>query len=185
MRTLVFVLILVTAAAGCREKTRAFLEEPTDTRAPIATHYVTGPELPVYQRPDETSPVLITYQNGESVPVLAQQGEWTEIRTGDRSGWARSANLGTSQQAVIEDNMVARFVKAPASVTNLTARGEIYIEADVNTDGDVVNTRIITNSTGSEELAQQNAAALRTAKFYPIVKGGERQVFQSYHRVTY
>ena len=179
-------LLLILALAGCGEKTKAFLEEPTDTRGPIATSYVTGPELPVYERADESSPVIITYQNGESVPVLAQKGEWTEIRTGDRSGWVKSASLGSSKEAaVLQDNVVARFVKAPTSVTNLTAKGEVYIEADVNTDGDVVNTRIITNTTGSAELAQQNAAALRTAKFYPIVKNGERQVFKYYHRVTY
>ena len=185
MKKIVLVLILV-AAAGCREKTKAFLDEPTDTRGPIATYYVTGPELPVYERADETSPVIITYQSGESVPVLAQKGDWTEIRTGDRSGWVKSSSLGTSREAaVLDDNTVARFVKAPTSVTNLTAKGEVYIEADVNTDGDVVNTRIISNTTGSQELAQQNAAALRTAKFYPIVKNGERQVFKYYHRVTY
>ena len=70
-------------------------------------------------------------------------------------------------------------VSAPA------AKGEIYIEADVNTDGDVVATRIITNTTGSEALAAQNAAALRQAKFYPIVQSGERKPFKYYHRVSY
>ena len=83
------------------------------------------------------------------------------------------------------DTTVARFVKAPNSVISMTAKGDIYIEADVNTDGDVVNTRIITNTTGNDALAAQNAAALRTAKFYPIMKNGERQPFKYYHRVTY
>jgi outer membrane biosynthesis protein TonB len=70
-------------------------------------------------------------------------------------------------------------VSAPAS------HGEIYIEADVNSDGDVVGTRIITNTTGSPALAIQNEVALRSAKFHPIVIKGERKPFKYYHRVTY
>ncbi len=181
------ILVLATFLAACGgEETQPFLAEPTDAREPIAIRYVTGPELPVREKPDESAPVMITYQTGESVSVLAEKGEWVEIRVGDRSGWARREHVGSAEQATQEeDSPTARFQKAPASVTNLVAKGEIYIEADVNTDGDVVATRIISNTTGSDALARQNEAALRQAKFYPIVKSGERQPFKYYHRVTY
>jgi uncharacterized protein YgiM (DUF1202 family) len=163
------------------------LPEPTDTRAPIATQYVTGPELPVHTQANETSPVTITYQNGESVQVLAHQGEWTEIRVGDGSGWAKTADLGSAAAAQQQSDgePQVRFRKPPGAVTNLTAKGAIYIEADVNTDGDVVKTRILENTTGSPALADANAAALGQAKFYPILKNGERQPFKYYHRVSY
>lgn len=176
------VLALLLFAA-CGEKTQPFLEK-TDTRAPIARRYVIGPELPVREKPDEASRVIATYQNEERVAILAEQGEWVEIRVGDRSGWARKEHVGDAPQT-LSDNLVARFQKMPPSVTNLTAKGELYIEADVNTDGDVINTRVLHNTTGSDALAAQNEAALRQAKFYPIVKAGERQPFKYYHRVTY
>jgi TonB family protein len=177
---------LMLILAACRDETKPFLPEQTDTREPIATYYVSTPELPIYEKPNEASPVIMRYQNGESVRVLAEQGEWVEIRTGDRSGWVKRSGLGSSEAATqAADTTVARFVKAPNSVISMTATGDIYIEADVNTDGDVVNTRIISNSTGNDALAAQNAAALRTAKFYPIMKNGERQPFKYYHRVTY
>ena len=186
MRTIVFVL-LTLILAGCRgDKTEAFLSEPTDTRAPMAIRYVTGPELPVRKQANESAPILVTYQNGERVSVLAEQGGWVEIRVGDASGWARKEHVGDAADAVaLDDDLSVRFQKTPPSVTNLTAKGEVYIEADVNTDGDVVATRVLSNTTGSEALAAQNEAALRQAKFYPIVKGGKRQPFKYYHRITY
>ena len=183
MKRFVIALLVSTAALACGPEP---LPEPTDTRQPIGTAYVTGPELPVYAKPEETAPVVSKYQNGERVSVLVRQGDWVEIRTGDTSGWVRAKDIGSAAEAQHhEDNPSARFIKPPGAVTNLQATGEIYIEADVNTDGDVVATRIITNTTGSEGLAAQNAAALRQAKFYPIVQSGERKPFKYYHRVTY
>lgn len=181
---LLLLLLLLVACRG--EDTKPFIPETTDTRAPIGTRYVTGPELPVRAQADDSAPVIATYQSGERVSVLAERGEWAEIRVGDRSGWARSDAIGSAAEAAQDSkNPTVRFQKMPPSVTNLTAKGEVYIEADVNTDGDVVNTRILVNSTGSDALALQNEAALKQAKFFPILKAGERQPFKYYHRVTY
>ncbi len=181
MRKLAFVAL---AFAACTEQT--VNTDTMDTRAPISIFYVGAPELPVREKPDHSAPVIATYQNGESISVLAEQGEWVEVRTGETSGWARKADLSTAEEKTEqEENPQPKFRVMPLPVTAPSARGEIYIEADVNTDGDVVNTRIITNTTTSPVLAQQNADALRSAKFYPIVQKGERVPFKYYHRVTY
>jgi hypothetical protein len=66
-----------------------------------------------------------------------------------------------------------------------SAHGEIYLEADVNSDGEVLSVKTLSNTTGSEALVSQNAAALRSSKFYPIVQKGERKPFKYYHKVTY
>jgi hypothetical protein len=174
--------LLLLLAAACSEQ----VVPPTDTREPVETAYVTAAEMKVYAKPDETSPVITSYQTSESVPVLVRRGDWVEIRSGDGSGWVRATDLvGAAEARRLEDNPTARFQRSPAPVTNMSAHGEIYIEADVNTDGDVVATRIITNTTGSEGLALQNAASLQQAKFYPIVVRGARKPFKYYHRVTY
>jgi hypothetical protein len=159
---------------------------PTDTREPVGVQYVTAPVLEVYEKPDAAAPVMATYQYNETVPVLARQGEWLEIRVGDGSGWIKASDVGdASQSQSAADSLKPKFQLAPSPVTNLTAKGDIYIEADVNTDGDVVATKIITNTTGSAGLAEQNAAALRRAKFFPIIKNGAKMPFKYYHRVTY
>ena len=46
-------------------------------------------------------------------------------------------------------------------------------------------TQIISNTTGSTALAEQNAAALMMAKFYPIVQKGQKKDFLYYYRVDY
>ncbi len=179
MRRLAFLLLLFACS---REQAIA----PTDTREPVDMAYVTAPELRVHAQPNDSSPIVLTYQNGESVAIMSKRGEWVEVRTGDKTGWSHAGDLGTGAQAKQQnENPQVRFRAFPSPVTNPTAHGEIYLQADVNTDGDVIAVHILENSTGSEALAAQNAAALQAAKFYPIVKNGERKPFQYFHRVQY
>ena len=146
--------------------------------------HVTAPELRVHAKPDDASPVVTTFENGESVAIMSKKGDWFEVRTGDSTGWAHAADLGSAAEAQAKGEDV-KFRLFPAPVSNPSAHGEIYLQADVNTDGDVTAVKILENTTGNDALAAENAVALRQAKFYPIVKGGERKPFQYFHRVSY
>ena len=173
--------VLLLAACG---------QEPvveTDTRAAIAIYYVTAPELAVHAKPEDSSPVVTKFLNGESVSVLAKRAdEWVEVRTASGSGWAHMADLGTADAAKqAADSPTARFERVPAPISAPGAHGTIYIEANVNTDGKVTSSKIITNTTGSDELAQRNVQALEQATFYPIVQKGEKKPFVYYYRVDY
>jgi hypothetical protein len=180
MKRLPFLLLIALACS--REQAIA----PTDTREAVDMAYVTAPEMRVHAQPNDSSPVVLTYQNGESVAIMSRQGEWVEVRTGERTGWGHAGDLGTGAEAKSqEENPQVRFRMFPSPVSAPSAHGDIYMIAEVNTDGDVVNVKITENTTGSEGLAIQNAAALRSAKFYPIVKNGERKPFQYFHRVSY
>ena len=161
-------------------------DEVTDTRDPIATQYVGGGEMAVHQRPDDKSPVVTKYQHGESVPVMSRKGDWTEVQTAMGTGWVHQSELASAAEAAqTKDNPNPKFEHPPAPITAPGTHGTIYIEADVNTDGDVTNTTIIENTTGSQTLADQNAFALKRAKFYPITIRGERKPFKYYYRVDY
>ena len=178
-------LALLLLLAACSAETPV-ATETVDTRAAIGVMYVGSPELPVRQQPNDAAAVITTYSNGEAISILAEKGEWVEVRTGDRAGWAKKADLTTADRKLAnEENPEPKFRRMPLPVSAPSARGEIYIEADVNTDGDIVSTRIITNTTGSVALAAQNESALKSARFYPIIVKGERQKFKYYHRVTY
>ena len=180
MKCAAVLLLLFTACA------RQEAVVPTDTREPVEVAYVTAPGMRVHAQPNDASPIILNFENGEAVSVMAKQGEWVEVRAGERTGWAHAGDLGNATQAQQqEENPQVRFRKFPSPVSSPSSHGEIYYEADVNTDGDVVAVRMIGNSTGSEALANQNAAALQAAKFYPIVKNGERKPFKYYHKVTY
>jgi len=148
--------------------------------------HVTAPDMRVHAQATDASPVILTYQNGEGVSIMSKRGDWVEVRTGDKTGWAHASDLGSGAEAQAQsDNPTPKFRVFPSPVTNPTAHGEVYLQADVNTDGDVVDVKTIGNTTGSDALAAQNAAALKLAKFYPIVKNGERKPFQYFHRVQY
>jgi len=183
MKRLVVLALLVCA---CKSEAPAIDTVAIDTRDPLRISYVGAPELAVREQPNDTATVIATYGNGEAVSVLAERGEWVEVRTGDRTGWAKNADLTTAagkQEA--EDNPQPKFRVMPMPVSAPSARGEVYIEADVNSDGEVTDARLILNTTGSAVLANQNVSALRNAKFYPIVVKGARKNFKYYHRVTY
>jgi uncharacterized protein YgiM (DUF1202 family) len=161
-------------------------EEPTDTREPIAIQYVGVAELPVHSQPADVTPVITRYRHGESVPVLSRKGDWAEVRTAMGNGWVHQKDLvDASEAASSKENPNPRFQHPPAPVSAPGAHGTVYIEADVNTDGDVVNTTIIENTTGSATLAEQNEFALKRSKFYPIIIRGERKPFKYYYRVDY
>lgn len=178
--------ILLLFVAACERRVVVTDTGPMEMREPIAVRYVGAPELPVREQPNDSAAVIATYQNGEAMSVLAEKGEWVEVRTGDRAGWARAADLTTAEaKDAAESNPQPKFRVMPLPVSAPSARGEIYLEADVNSDGEIISIRTITNTTGSEALAHQNTEALRVAEFYPIVQNGERKPFKYYHRVTY
>jgi TonB family protein len=176
-----FLLAFALLAAACHQ-------EPvveTDTRSAIAIYYVTAPELKVHKQPNDAAAIVTKFLNGEAVSVLAKRSDdWVEVRTVDGSGWAHMADLG-SAAAAIQDQTTPRFERVPAPISAPGTHGTIYIEANVNTDGKVTSAKVITNTTGGEELAQRNIQALEQAKFYPIVIKGNKTPFVYYYRVDY
>jgi len=161
-------------------------EEATDTREPIATQYVGVAELQVHSKPADITPVITRYGHGESVSVLSRKGDWAEIRTAFGNGWVHQKDLvGAEEAASSKANPNPKFQHPPSPVTAPSAHGTVYIEADVNTDGDITNAIVLENTTGSNDLAEKNAAALKRSKFYPILIRGERKPFKYYYRVDY
>ena len=154
---------------------------PTDTREAIAVQYVGAPEMQVHKWAKDDSEVIAKFLNGESVSVMSRRGDWTEIRTGGGTGFVKTADLTDSP----DKEPTPKFRHIPSPVTAPGAKGTVYIEAQVNNEGDVTSSKIITNTTGSNELAIKNQAALEKAKFHPIVVKGERKPFVYYYRVDY
>ena len=160
--------------------------ETTDTRAPIAVQYVGTSKADVRTAAQENAEVIATYQQGEAVSVLARQGEWSEVRIGDRSGWALTSELIDADAASAQANDASvRFRRAPTPVAANGARGEIHLEATVNADGEITDVKVIKNTTGSQQLLDRNIAALRQARFEPMMQNGERRGFTYDHHATY
>src|SRR5438309_1960857 len=107
-------------------------------RMAIEIQYVGVPQMNVYAQPNDVAPVITTYAYTETVSVLARQRDWVELRTVDGSGWAHAKELIGSNEASTLKGEAPRFMVAPAGIPNSGRRGEIGLEAKVNTDGVVV-----------------------------------------------
>ncbi len=142
--------------------------------------------MAVHARPDDKSRVVTHFKAGESVPVLSKKADWVEVQTAMGSGWVHQNELvGAEDAQQAQKNPTPKFLHAPSPVTAPGVHGTIYIEADVNTDGDVTRTTLLENTTGLPDLAEKNTAALQRSKFYPILIRGERKPFKYYYRVDY
>jgi len=179
MRAVVVALALAVACA------KEPAPEPP-ARTPIAVEYVRGDALAIHATPSDASPVVARYDSGEAVSVLSRKGEWSEVRTATGSGWARGQELASAAESkAATDNVKPRFRIAPAPVTQPGARGEIDLVATVNSDGEVIDVKVERNTTGSRGLEAMNVAALRRARFVPIVRRGKRTPFLYDYHVGY
>ncbi|HEX9163926.1 MAG TPA: SH3 domain-containing protein [Thermoanaerobaculia bacterium] len=177
---------MIAAALSCTQKPRPTSDaDVSGIRPPVEIAYVGVPTLNVYAAPAANAQVTGKYGYSESISVLARKGEWSEIRSFDGTGWVKSAELMNAEQAkAFSDNAVPRFFVAPPAIP-AKAHGEIVMQAKVNTEGDVYQVTTISNSTGILSLADQNAAALAQAKFFPLIDKGQRKAFTYEHRVYY
>jgi hypothetical protein len=185
IRRLVPLLAFLAAACGETPPSVAAAKEP------IAIRYVIADELPIHASRDEAAPLLATYGTGERVSILADDQEWSEVRiTFDTSGWARKAGLGDAPPGETATtgggSSSPRFKVPPSPVFSPGgARGEIVLEATVNTDGKIGTVRTIRNTTGRSDLEAQNVRELRQASFYPLIVNGTRKSFIYEHRISY
>lgn len=185
MRRIVIAAALL--AAACNSNEPAAQNVVTDTRAPIAIEYVGVATMKIHARPSDDAKVVSTYTRGETVSVLARQGDWAEVSLADGSGWVHAGDLATAVEAqkAEADNLEPHFIKPPAPVTQPGAHGDLVFDADVDTEGNVVAIRTLKNTTGSAALESSNKEALQHSQFTPVVRHGKRERFIYQHRVHY
>ena len=154
-------------------------------RPAIEVRYVAVPTMIVYARPDAGAPQIGSYGLTEAISILDRIGVWTLFRTFTGDGWVKSADLMTGAEIEkIATDATPRFYIAPAAVP-FGGRGEIILQAKVNTDGSVIEVTPVKNTTGSQPLAGLNASALKEARFYPLVDKGTRKTFVYEHHIYY
>lgn len=184
MRTIAVALLLL--AGACADE----VPQATDSaegRTPVAVEYVRADSLAIRAKPSDDAPVVAHYDNGESVSVLSRKGSWSEIRTASGSGWVHGSDLSSAAEAkkIESDNLTPRFRIAPEPITKPGATGHIHLVASVNNDGEITDIKVEENTTGSPDLLQRNVAALRRARFVPIVRHGKRTPFTYDYHVSY
>lgn len=176
----IMIASLLLMACG---KPEAPPEPPS--RETITVKYAAG-DLEIRASPKDDSTLITTYKTGESVSILAEQGEWSEIKISyEKSGWAKSASLVANKADVSSTADNVRFRIPPAPVTQPGVKGVIVLEASVNVHGDVTGVRTLENSTGRKDLESRTADSLRQAKFFPLLQDGKAQKFVYEYTATF
>ena len=185
MKTLIAVFTLLFLFS-CVQRPAPVATHTATERLAIAIQYVAVPSMKVFSAPNDASELKTQYGYKETVSILARNGAWVEVRTFDDSGWAHANELMAADEAAkLANDKTPRFVSPPTAIPATGVRGEIDFNAKVNTDGEVVDVQVVKNTTGIKSLADQNAQALKSARFYPLVDKGQRMTFTYEHRVYY
>jgi TonB family protein len=177
MKTRICLLAIATTMLllpGCAKKEEVVVPPARET---IAIKYA-ATEVEVKEEPNAESPTKATFKVGESVSIVGGNEEWDEIKLGfEKFGWVPKTNLAATREEIssTEDNI--RFRIPPEPVTSPGIRGQIIIEASVNTYGDVVGVRVKQNTTRRPDIEQQTLASIKAAKFYPLMSEGKAKPF--------
>jgi len=185
-RTILSLALLLSLIISCRTKQAPASAPIAGVRYAIGIAYVGVPSMRIYAQPNTAAEPITQYGYTETVSILARNGDWVEVRTVEGSGWALAKELisGAEVEKLSKDDS-PRFMTPPTAVPQAVVRGEIVLEAKVNTDGDVVEVKPVSNSTGNGALATANAEALMQSHFYPMIQKGQRVVFSYQHHVYY
>lgn len=189
MKHIFVALLILAASAGCMQKPAPVANETTSVPPAelpaIAVEYVQVPTMQVYDRPAADAAPTGQYGLSEAISILDQKGDWKMIRTFDGVGWVKAADLASAESLEKIDLNEPRFYVEPQKIDDARVRGEIAIQAKVNTDGAVVEVKTVKNTTGVPSLASANEQALKDAKFYPLVDKGSRKTFVYEYKVYY
>ena len=140
---------------------------------------VTASALNVRAKASTTSAVVTQVRRGTELEVLDEQKSWLRVRLASgQEGWvsAQHVSSGKQQSSACESDFA--FAKTPMpSFVEGGRPGLVVVEASVNARGEVISTKVISNSTGDPALAALTEKEIRSAKFIPPKRGCVARAF--------
>ncbi len=175
MRRAVLIGLLVVAACAQPPAPKPSPETPVSKPAEekiVGSVRVTASTLNVREEPKSNATVIKQVKRGDLLSLIATDGGWSRVKlaTGE-VGWVFSQYLSSgkprSRRGCPPDSDFG-FVKAPlAAFSEGGPHGLVVVDATVNTAGDVIATKVISNTTGEEAIGKMAEREIRAAKFIP------------------
>ena len=143
--------------------------------------------LNVRAEPSADAEILTTLRRNTALTLLEERGGWYNVKLASgQTGWVSAQYVSRGDATTrpaprrggcLPDSDYA-FEKSPMpSFAEHGAHGIVMIEANVNTSGDVTNTRVMSNTTGDAALAALAEKEIRSAKFIPPVRDCVKRSF--------
>ncbi len=181
------LLICVLLAAGCSTPPPP---EPVAAPAPqsqreLGPAHVTATALNVREEPSSDAPILTTVRRGATLQLLEEKDGWYRVRVASGGvGWVSSKYVAMGappprrgRRGCPPDSDYA-FEKSPLPSFSEDGRhGLVVVDANVNTDGAVTSTKVVSNNTGDAALAAIAEREIRAAKFIAPVRNCVKRSF--------
>jgi uncharacterized protein YgiM (DUF1202 family) len=166
-RLLVAIVLLAACAAPAPPPQSAPPATPSGVERKV---FVIAKTLNVRAEPSTGASVLTQVNQGDQLTVMNEEKGWSNVRLANgATGWVSSDYISTTRKKTkpgCESEFA--FRKTPlAAFSEGGPHGLVVVDATVNTTGDVVATKIISNSTGEDALAKMAEREIRSAKFTP------------------
>lgn len=175
------LVLMLAGFAGCSSAPGGTLpprapELPSETPAPtpaeryLATLTLDADSAPLYAEPSTSSPVVATLSSGEQLSLIERTPEWLQVR-------ADSGVIGFIQpSALVEptcttDRAEPRILETPVfAFKGGGSRGSVVIEAELDANARILNSRVLENTLGDPALEQEALADLQRVRFLPPTK---------------
>jgi uncharacterized protein YgiM (DUF1202 family) len=163
------------------------VEEPVIGAARVMTN-----TLNVRSAPSLDGEIVTQIKKNDRLAILQSGDDWIRIRLADgTAGWVSRPLVAVDGAKVIKPRKAGcpvdsdfHFAKSPVPAFSDSSRhGLVVVEAYVNTKGDVVSTKLVSNSTGDESLAFLAQREMKESKFVaPVRNCVAREFIFTYRR---
>lgn len=161
----------------------------------IGTVRVKATALNVRADSSTDADVVRLVKRGEKLSLLKDGGDWLKVRLASGEvGWVSTQHVareGAKQKKARRNGGCPAdsdfaFVKTPLpSFSDKPKPGVVVVDATVNTKGEVVSTKVVSNSTGEEALAFLTEREIKSAKFSAPIRNCQPRGFTYTYRRTF
>ena len=145
-------------------------EAPAPAPAPVMVT-VTGTRLNVRQGPSVDTATLAKVKRGEKLTVVAEEGEWLQVSLpGDKTGWVSGRYVKRETPCPPDKPEPEILDGPPFSFSEGATLGKVVIDIAVDAAGTVTATKVTSNTTGDQGLADHALEEAKSFRFAPPVR---------------
>jgi TonB family protein len=139
---------------------------------------VTSRVLNLREEPSAKSAALGQLKKGDKVLLAEERGGWVRVKLPDsRIGWVDARYVRKGAEPCLADRPFGILSEPPLRVSADGPRGRVVVEAEVDPDGIVKKTKVVSNASGNAELAARAEGELKQMKFVAPIRNCRVQTF--------
>ncbi|MBK5259852.1 MAG: SH3 domain-containing protein [Thermoanaerobaculia bacterium] len=178
MRRLIAITVLLAGCATAPPPATAppVLQSDTTTERASGSVRVSASSLNVRAEASSTAAIVTKVRRGTKLDVLGEEKGWIRVRLASgESGWVSAQHVSRDAPARRRKGCTPdsdySFAKTPVpTFSDSGAHGLVVVEATVDSKGNVMSTKVISNSTGDEALAFLTEREIKAARFIAPVR---------------